>query len=294
VAGSNHAARAPAWVLHLPGGRVLEAGNRPLVVGVINCTPDSFSDAGLHATPEAAIAAGIRMLGEGADWLDVGGESTRPGSQPVPREEQERRILPVIRGLRARSTAPISADTRSPEVGRAALAAGADIVNDVAGLRDPGWAEVLLAHPDVPVVVGHMQGTPRDMQDNPNYPDGATPAVLAFFRERLATLAGWGLRPDRVILDPGLGFGKRLQDNLELIRSIDVFRSLGRPVFIGASRKGFIDKVMRGGADLDRDLGTVMMNAAAICRGADMLRVHNVAHASALVRVFMAVRDGHA
>ena len=283
----------PLWEFHLPRGRVLTAGRRPLIVGIINCTPDSFSDGGSYPEPADAVRAGLRMLAEGADCLDIGGESTRPGSLPVPPEEQLKRVLPVIRGLRAQSDAPLSVDTQSPEVAAGALDSGVDIINDVSAFRDPGWRRVL-GEWRIPIILMHMRGTPLDMQVKPEYPEGVVPTVAAFFRKRLESLHGWGVRAERTILDPGIGFGKRVQHNLELIRSIDAFQSLGRPIFIGASRKGFIQKVLAGedgdATDLEknRDIGTLMVNAVAICKGAHFLRVHNVSHARALVRMFEA------
>jgi len=275
----------------------LTAGRRPLIVGIINCTPDSFSDGGSYPEPVDAVRAGLRMLAEGADCLDIGGESTRPGSLPVPPAEQLKRVLPVIRGLRAQSEAPLSVDTQSPEVAVKALESGVDIINDVSACRDPGWQRVLEEW-RIPIILMHMRGTPLDMQVSPEYSEGVVPTVTAFFEERLANLQQWGVRAERTILDPGIGFGKRVQHNLELIRSIDAFQSLGRPIFIGASRKGFIQKTLAEAdgdvTDLEKDLdiGTLMVNAVAICKGAHFLRVHNVSYARALVRMFEAVQTG--
>lgn len=292
------------WELRLPRGRSAVLGERPAIVGVLNCTPDSFSDGGRFAAPAEAVDAGLRMVADGADWLDVGGESTRPGAGPVPPEVQLARILPVIRGLRRGTDVPISVDTTSPTVASEAIEAGADIVNDVGGLRDPGWRDVL-GDPDVPVIVVHMQGTPRDMQASPTYPIGVVPEVLAFFVERLLTLADWGVDASRTIVDPGIGFGKRLQDNFVLVRNIDMFACLGRPVLIGTSRKSFLRKTlearaptppaMEGRAPVppsmeDLDLATVAVNAFALERGCHLLRVHDVSRAACLVSVFLAAR----
>ncbi len=283
-----------AWEFTLPGRRRLVAGERPLIVGILNCTPDSFSDGGRYPCAEDAVRAGLKMLEEGADLIDLGGESTRPGSLPVPPGVQLERVLPVIRGLRERTDAPISIDTMSPGVADKAIEAGADILNDVSGCRDPCMQAVLECR-DVPVILMHMKGTPADMQIHPDYPEGVVPAVLRFFEERLETLRMWGIDESRTILDPGIGFGKRVQHSLELIRSIDVFHRLGRPVLIGASRKGFIQKVLaRDGTEDplegDRDLGTLIVNACALAHGADFLRVHNVPYARAATRMFLAVR----
>jgi dihydropteroate synthase len=228
------------------------------------------------------------MVSQGADWIDVGGESTRPGAAPVPAEVELERVLPVLRGLRAETDAPISVDTMKPEVAARALEAGADIINDVAGCRDPLWLPVLLEW-EVPVVLMHMKGTPRDMQVDPMYPRGATEEVLSFFRVRLEELSRGGVDPQRIFLDPGIGFGKRLEDNLELIRNIPRLKSLGRPVFIGTSRKSFLKRIL--GQDFEElDLGTVVVNSFALQRGADVLRVHNVPYARLLVRLVEALR----
>ncbi|MGQ9589641.1 MAG: dihydropteroate synthase [Planctomycetota bacterium] len=296
--GAGGARRARArWELPLDRGPALVVGTRPLVVGILNCTPDSFSDGGRFASADDAVRAAEAMIRDGADWIDVGGESTRPGADPVPPEVQRERVLPVIRELRARTDVPISIDTRSPGVGAAALDAGADIVNDVSACADPEWRDVLRGR-KAPVVLVHMQGTPRDMQLRPSYPVGAVPEVLAFFVERLRALEAWGVEPSRAIVDPGIGFGKRFQDNIDLIRNIDVCRTLGRPVMVGASRKSFLRRILesRGGAPSTEalDVGTVAASACAILRGADMVRVHNVPYAAVLVRVLEALRLGGA
>ena len=287
--GARGPSGARSWVFELQGGRRLEAGKRPLVVGILNVTPDSFSDGGIHADPPAAVEAGLRMIEDGADWIDIGGESTRPGSHAVPASEQFRRVLPVLEGLRKRTPAPISIDTQDPEVGELALVEGADILNDVGGFRDERWRGVVTRW-KAPLVVMHMSGTPLDMQIDPRYPKGVTREVREFFEARTKTLLEWGVDRSRIILDPGLGFGKRVQDNLELVRNIDVLKDLGYPVFIGASRKGFIDKAMEP-APFDPDTGTLIANAFALCGGADMLRVHNVRYTAALVRMYGALRS---
>jgi dihydropteroate synthase len=286
----------PPWEFELRGGRRLTVGPRALIAGIINCTPDSFSDGGCHAAPEAAIEAGCRMVEAGADWLDVGGESTRPGAQPVPPGVQLERILDVIAGLRARTDAIISVDTMSPVVARKAFAAGADVFNDVSSCRDPGWADTL-KDSGAPIVLMHMKGTPLTMQIEPEYPGGVVSAVLEHFVERLATLASWGVPATRTILDPGLGFGKRAQHNLELIRSIEAFSRLGRPIFIGASRKGFLEKVLAPAgkevdAEVHRDVSTLIVNAMALFHGAHILRVHHVPFTKALLRLREAVAAG--
>jgi dihydropteroate synthase len=199
------------------------------------------------------------------------------------------RILPVIEGLRTETDAPISVDTRSPAVAARALELGADIVNDVAGCRDSEWPAVL-AEWDCPVVLAHMQGTPADMQRNPGYPCGVTTEVLRFFAERLRWLEEQGMDPGRAILDPGIGFGKRVKDNWELIRNIEAFRVFRRPIFLGTSRKSFLREFL--GQDKEKlDEGTLLVNTMAFLKGADMLRVHDVPLAAMLKRVFLAMHD---
>jgi dihydropteroate synthase len=233
-----------------------------------------------------AVRAGLEMVSQGADWIDVGGESTRPGASAVPAEVELERVLPVIRGLRAETDATLSVDTMKPEVAARALEAGADIINDVAGFRDPNWLPVLRQW-NVPLVLVHMKGTPRDMQVDPRYPGGATEEVLGFFKERLEGLSRGGVDSQRIFVDPGIGFGKRMEDNLELIRNISRLKSLGRPVFIGTSRKSFLRRIL--GKDFqDLDLGTVVVNSFAIQWGADVVRVHNVPYARLLVRLYLA------
>lgn len=277
------------WEMRLPQGRFLSLGDRPLVVGVINCTPDSFSDGGAYASATEAVEAALRLLSDGADWIDVGGESTRPGSMGTSVEEQIARVIDVIRRLRERTAAPISVDTMSPIVGARALEAGADIVNDVSACRDPAWRPVLEAH-EVPVVLMHMRGVPLTMQEKPAYPQGVVAEVVQHLEQRMMALEAWGVSRDRVLLDPGIGFGKRTDHNLELIDGLPVLAELGRPLFIGLSRKGFIGRVAeREGLaeDLggDRDLGTLIFNTVAILRGAHCIRVHNARYAAYAARL---------
>ncbi len=278
------------WQLELPKGRVWRIGEHPAILGVLNLTPDSFSDGGRHLDPDEAVEAGLQLVQEGADAIDIGGESTRPGSLPVSPEEQLGRVLPVLRGLRGRTEVPLSIDTTSPRVAAACLEAGADIVNDIAGFRENGWQEVLSAW-RVPVILTHMLGTPRTMQESPTYPGGATASVRAYFQERVAVLESWGVESDRLILDPGIGFGKLLQHNLELIRNIEELRVWDRPVLLGLSRKGFIGQVLDRELDM-RDVGTVAANAAAVFAGANILRVHNVPYTRDLVWMLRAIGDG--
>ncbi|MEW6386805.1 MAG: dihydropteroate synthase [Thermodesulfobacteriota bacterium] len=258
-----------------PGASFL-AGPGPLIMGIINVTPDSFADGGRFFDQEKALSQARTLAAAGADILDVGGESTRPFAEAVPLEEELRRVIPVIQGIRAELPLPISIDTYKAEVARAALEAGANLINDISALRfDPRMAP-LAAQRQVPVVLMHMQGTPKDMQTKPHYQD-LLGEIKAFFRERLDFAVSQGLSPDLLILDPGIGFGKTFQHNLEIINNLDVFLDLGCPLLVGPSRKAFIGQIL-GLAPDDRDIGTLAALAVAVSRGARILRVHNVAY----------------
>lgn len=238
----------------------------------------------------AAVRSGLAMLAAGADSLDVGGESTRPGSLGVPTTEQIARVCPLLSALRSETDAPLSVDTMSPDVAGAALDAGADVLNDVGGFRAPGWRELLVGT-SAPLILVHMRGAPRTMQEAPTYAHGVVPEVRSFFEQRLAVLEDWGVARERVLLDPGIGFGKRLGDNLELIRDLGEFRDFGRPLYVGLSRKLFIGTIL-GREVEDRDVGTVAANAAAVQAGARVLRVHNVPFTRDLVRMLSAIEQG--
>jgi dihydropteroate synthase len=243
-------------------------------MGVVNVTPDSFSDGGLYLDPEAAIAHGRDLAAEGAEILDVGGESTRPGAEPVEEAEELRRVVPVVRGL-AVTGSRVSVDTSKAAVAAAALDAGAEIVNDVTALRgDPGMA-ALCAERDCTVVLMHMLGEPRTMQDDPRY-DDVVEQVKAFLAERLEAAVAAGIGESRVWLDPGIGFGKTADHNLELLRRLGELRALGRPLVVGTSRKSFIGRV--DGSSADRRIGgTIASSVLAAAEGAEVLRVHDVA-----------------
>jgi dihydropteroate synthase len=251
-----------------------ERFTRPSVMGVVNVTPDSFSDGGVHFDPVAAIAAARRMRTEGAAIVDVGGESTRPGSSPVSAEEELRRVLPVLDGLAGE--VPFSIDTAKAEVARRAVALGAELVNDVTALRgDPALAEVV-AGAGVFLCLMHMQGTPRTMQDDPRY-DDVVSEVAAFLEERLAFAVGAGIREEFVCLDPGIGFGKTVEQNLELVRRLPELAALGRPILIGLSRKSSLGRVA---GDPEAKTGSTAASVAAAVtafeRGATIIRAHDV------------------
>jgi dihydropteroate synthase len=257
-------------------------------MGIVNVTPDSFSDGGLFLDPERAIAHGRELVREGADLLDIGGESTRPGADPVGAEEELRRVLPVIDGLSG--LAPISIDTSKAEVAAAAIGAGASIVNDVTALRgDPEMAAVC-AGTGVELILMHMLGTPRTMQQDPRYDDVVT-EVRDFLLERVETASASGIDRDRIWIDPGIGFGKTVGHNLELLRHTDRFADTGLPVLVGPSRKAFIGR-LDGSPDADRTGGTVAACLAAMEGGAGMVRVHDVQPVAQAVRIREAIVDG--
>lgn len=267
------------------GPYTLPLGERTLIMGIINVTPDSFSGDSLGDDVEAAVAQGRRMKEEGADILDVGGQSTRPGSDPVPVEEELRRVIPVIRRLAAADGAPvpISIDTNRAEVAQAAIEAGARIINDITGLRDdPAIAEVA-ARAGAGLVLMHIQGTPRTMQENPHY-DDLLGEVIQYLREGINTALRAGVKKEHIWVDPGIGFGKTLHHNLELLRRLGELRSLGCPILVGTSRKSFIGRLLaqRKGGEMpphkERVIGTGATVAVSIARGADIVRVHDVAH----------------
>jgi dihydropteroate synthase len=247
-----------------------------LIMGVVNVTPDSFSDGGLFLDADAAVEHGLRLVNEGADILDIGGESTRPGAEPVSEDEERQRVLPVVERLAHEAGARLSIDTTKLAVARAALDAGATLVNDVSAFRfDPGMA-ALVAETGAGCCLMHMLGEPRTMQQDPRY-DDVVSDVKAFLEERLAFAVSEGIDEERVWLDPGIGFGKTVEHNLELLRRLDEIVAIGRPVVVGTSRKSFLGKIA-GGRDEDQRLpGTIATNVLALERGASVFRVHDVA-----------------
>jgi dihydropteroate synthase len=257
-------------------------------MGVVNVTPDSFSDGGRFADPEAAVAQGLRLMDEGADVLDVGGESTRPGAADVPADDEIARVIPVIRRLAAEVTVPVSVDTRKRVVAAAALEAGASIVNDVSGGTD---AMLLLevARSGAGYVLMHMRGTPATMQDFATYEDVVQDVRSELAVRRMAVVQG-GVEPDRIVVDPGIGFAKTAGQNLELLRRIDALAALGRPMLVGPSRKAFVGKVL--GTDVDDRLeGTLAAVAWLVAHGVQIVRVHDVRAAVRVCRMTEAIRD---
>lgn len=254
-------------------------------MGILNVTPDSFSDGGRYPSPELLRERIREMLGAGADIIDVGGESTRPFAEPVSAEDELQRVLPAIRAIRELSPdIPVSIDTTKAVVARAALENGATMVNDISALRmDPEMVEVVAGY-EGPVIIMHMLGTPRDMQIAPSY-DDVIEEILFFFKERLAELVRLGIAAERIIIDPGIGFGKTVEHNLTIIRELAAFKTLGRPVLLGHSRKSFLAKAL--GLEVDeRDCATAMISAlSASAQTADILRVHDVPLTKQAVRL---------
>jgi dihydropteroate synthase len=279
-------------------GRVLVTRHRRIditchtvVMGVINVTPDSFYDGGKRFDSARAVADGFEMIDSGAEILDIGGESTRPGAQPVSLDEELRRVLPVIRELRKESDVPISIDTYKEAVARAALDAGADIVNDISALRfDPAMA-ALVAREGVPLILMHMQGVPRTMQREPHYRD-VVGEVRDFLAERVRSANQAGIAQEQIIIDPGIGFGKTLTHNLALLKNLQSLKSLGQPLLIGVSRKAFIGKILNAAAPEERLEGSLAAAVASALTGANILRVHDVSETVRALRVADAIRLG--
>lgn len=279
---------------HRPGpiplpDRILDAGSRTLVMGVINTTPDSFSDGGKHLDMQTAVNAAVRMFQEGADIVDVGGESTRPGSEPIDVEEELRRAVPVIKEVkRLVPDGVISIDTRRRAVAEAALDAGAEIINDVSAFRDDPDLADLAREAGTGVIAMHMLGKPRTMQQEIRYrafPDD----IRDFLAERIQFLEGKGIAPERIIIDPGIGFGKTFDQNLILINRVEVFVELGRHVLLGPSRKAFLGQILDEPVAAKRDIGTLAAITAGVLRGASIVRVHDVLPAVQACKVADAV-----
>jgi dihydropteroate synthase len=261
-----------------------------LIMGVVNVTPDSFSDGGRFLDADAAVEHALRLAAEGADILDIGGESTRPGAGPVGADEELRRVVPVIERLARGGQARLSIDTTKAGVARAALEAGASLVNDVSALRFDATMAALMAETGAGCCLMHMLGEPRTMQENPRY-DDVVSDVKAFLEERLAFAVGEGIDEERVWLDPGIGFGKTVEHNLELLRRLDEIVAIGRPVVVGTSRKSFLGKLAGGRGEGERLPGTIATNVLALERGASVFRVHDVAqNADALAVAAATVR----
>jgi len=268
------------------GGRRLDLGKRTHVMGVLNVTPDSFSDGGRFLDTDRAVQQGLRMAEEGADIIDIGGESSRPGAAPLSATAEEKRVLPVIRKLADRLRVPLSIDTYKPGIAAKALDAGASLINDIFGLRKKGMAE-LAAGKDVPVAIMHMQGTPRSMQQAPSYGD-VMGEVHSFLAARVQHAEEKGVDPGKLLIDPGIGFGKTVEHNCELLARLGELRGLGKPILVGVSRKSFIGKLLDLPVE-QRLEGSLAAATAAVVHGASVIRVHDVAASVRAARIVDAI-----
>ena len=272
----------------LARGHVFPLGEQVLLMAVLNVTSDSFSDGGRFSDPDRAVVEALKMIEEGADILDIGGESSRPGAQPISLDEELERVVPIVAKLAGRVRVPISVDTTKAEVARRCLDLGASIINDISALRhDPEMAEVVRQY-GAGLVLMHMQGEPATMQLNPSYTD-VIDDVYDFLRSRIEAAIAWGIDRERIAVDPGIGFGKRLEDNLALLGQLTSLAGLGRPIVIGPSRKGFLGALLDRPV-LEREWGTAAAVAAVVLNGAHVVRVHAVAQMRDVVRVSQAIR----
>jgi dihydropteroate synthase len=276
-------ARLMSWA-----GRVLDFTRKTYVMGILNCTPDSFYPASRNETLREAMKSAREMIGAGVDIIDVGGESSRPGSDPIEPEEEIRRVIPVVQAIRRESDIMISVDTRRKEIAERALDAGADIINDISGLKRNEELARLLARRKVPVVLMHMRGSPKTMQKQVSYKNTIS-EILRELQPSIAAALGAGIAPEMIIVDPGIGFGKRAQDNVRIIRELASLKSLNFPILIGLSRKGFIGEILDRPVE-KRLIGTVTANTLAIINGANIIRVHDVGDAVEMVKIIDSVR----
>lgn len=273
-------------------GHLLPLGQRTHIMGVLNVTPDSFSDGGQYLDRDKAIRQGLRLAEDGADIIDVGGESTRPYAERISLQEEIDRVIPVIKTLRAALAVPISIDTFKAGVARAAIRAGASIINDISALRfDPEMVSTA-AGAGVPVILMHMKGTPADMQKDPTY-ENLVPEIIEFLQDAKARAMAGGIEEKMILLDPGIGFGKTFDHNLQIIRDLAAFCRLGRPLVLGSSRKAFLGHILDKEPQ-ERDTGTMATVAAGVMNGASIVRVHNVKMALDTVRVIDAIKRGSA
>ncbi len=270
-------------------GFTIDFTQKTYIMGVLNVTPDSFSDGGIYFNKDAAIEHSLKLIEDGADIIDIGGESSRPGSLPIPLEEEIRRTIPVITEIAKRINTPISIDTYKSEVARRALDAGASIINDISGLRfDPEMAAVI-AQNNVHVILMHIKGTPNNMQLNPSY-EALIPEILDYIRGSIQICRQFGIPMQNIIIDPGIGFGKTLEHNLEIIANLREFSKLGFPIAIGVSRKAFIGKILDDAPPAMRFEGTASAVAISVFNGANIVRVHDVAEMSKVVKIADAIK----
>lgn len=268
---------------------ILDLSQRTYIMGILNVTPDSFSDGGLYLSKDDAIRRALGMVDEGADIIDVGGESTRPGSEMVSVDEEIRRVIPVIEAIRDKVNVPISIDTYKSKVAELAIQAGASIVNDISGLRfDKRMADVVARY-GVGVVIMHIKGTPKDMQKNPVY-KALIPEIMDYIREGIMIALKAGVAEDRIIIDPGIGFGKTVEHNLEILKRLDEFKGFEKPILIGPSRKSFIGNILGGLPVTERLEGTASAVAVGIFNGANIIRVHDVKEMVRVARIADAIK----
>ena len=264
--------------------------DRPLVMGVLNVTPDSFSDGGKYAKPRTAARRATEMIKQGADIIDIGGESTRPGAEPIDAETEIERVIPVIEAIRKKSDIPISIDTYKAQVAEIAISAGADIVNDISALQFDQAMPDVVANCKVPVVLMHMQGTPGQMQQDPHY-DDCLGEIQQFFFDRIEFCKLAGIDKSKIILDPGIGFGKRLADNTRILANLETFKSFSLPILIGVSRKSFIGMINPTDSKAVKRIGgSIAAAMLAIQNGANIVRVHDVAETVEAIKVLEAIR----
>ena len=264
--------------------------SRPLIMGILNVTPDSFSDGGSFEDSGKGVEHVLKMIDEGADLIDIGGESSRPGAEPVTADEELSRVMPIIQRIRLQSDIPISVDTCKATVAQAALDEGADIVNDISALRADRNMTDVIVRSKAPVILMHMLSSPKTMQENPSY-DDCVGEITQFFGEKTATAVNAGIDPTKIIIDPGIGFGKRLSDNIEILSDIDEFKKLGFPILIGASRKSFIGMLNPISTSASERLGgSIAAAIMAVINGADIVRVHDVGPTVEALKVIQATR----
>jgi len=288
IAVSGESKATPGYLATRHGE--LDFRRRRLIMGILNVTPDSFYDGGRRLEPDQAVADGTALVEAGADIIDIGGESTRPGAGPVSAEVEQERVIPVLRALRQKVNVPLSIDTYKSEVARAALEAGADMVNDISAFSFDPQMVSLVAGEKIPVVLMHMQGTPRTMQMEPRY-DDVVREVKDFLIRQVREAVNHGIEPGKIIIDPGIGFGKTLDHNLALLRGLPELTALGQPLLVGASRKGFIGKIL--GVEPDERLeGSLAAAVASVLAGANIIRTHDVRETRRVILVADAVRFG--
>jgi dihydropteroate synthase len=286
---SKSGGRPPVKQLLLSRDRTLDLSRFPLVMGILNCTPDSFFPGSRTATGPEGLEAARKMINQGADILDIGGESTRPGSRFVSEEDEIRRVVSLIKEIRKESNIPISVDTRKASVAKAALDAGADMINDVSALMDDPALGPLAAERKVPVILMHKQGIPETMQVDPHYED-TIGEIKKELMEAATRAIQKGIQPEQIILDPGIGFGKRHIDNLLILKNLDILREIGYPILMGLSRKSFLGRILDNEVE-DRLAGSLAANAWCAIQGVEILRVHDVAETVDMVRVLSAIQE---